>query len=60
MNFQLSIDCDNAAFEDDLEGELTRILKIVAHRVQDGERFSYLHDVNGNLVGDFAIGEETS
>ena len=57
MKFELTIDCDNAAFEPDVEGavnfEVARILENVADRLRgpfiDGP-FTLL-DANGNSVG---------
>ncbi len=50
MKIVIEINCDNAAFEDDFEGEVERILKqvnpnLVFHRP------IVLYDVNGNSVG---------
>ena len=50
MKFVLSIDCNNAAFEN-LEVELKRILKIVANEVGYGAGSMTLRDINGNIVG---------
>ena len=46
MNFNLTINCDNAAFEDDLEGELN----------VSGFELP-LRDVNGNNVGEAWVSE---
>ncbi len=60
MKFKLEIDCDNAAFEDDLSGELATILDTVSNMVMGwrshgsiGEPIGPfpLRDSNGNTVG---------
>lgn len=59
MTFVLTIDCDNAAFEDDdLEHELARILSVAANKVLQGHREFNLRDVNGNTVGAGRFEEE--
>lgn len=49
--FTLTIECDNAAFEDDLEYEVSRILAHVGRQVEDGYNQIYLLDSNGNRCG---------
>ncbi len=56
--FKLTIDTDNAAFEDDREIEIARILTHVAHRIKSGVRAEAVRDVNGNRVGSFDLTEE--
>lgn len=61
MQFQLTIDCDNAAFlNDDYNApangqELARILRDLADKVESFDDVSdferVLYDVNGNRVG---------
>ena len=48
MRFNLTIDCDNAAFEEDAAGEVARI---VAEYFQGEPDNRPLFDVNGNRVG---------
>ena len=54
MKYEISIDCDNAAFgesEDDLKAEITRILQHVlkfGFNLTEGNK---LYDANGNAVG---------
>ena len=50
LTFSLTIETDNAAFED-REAELTRILRKAADLVEAGETESRLYDMNGNRVG---------
>jgi hypothetical protein len=56
MTLTITIDMDNAAFEDDTEGECARILKDLAEKIDKGfGPTEYgnvtLRDVNGNTVG---------
>lgn len=54
MRFSLEIACDNAAFADDTTGEVARILRAVADRLDGqfiGPSISML-DGNGNHVGE--------
>jgi hypothetical protein len=59
MQFELTINLDNAAFED--SSELPRILAELAERLRLGHRnmeadWNYhLRDVNGNSVGHFQV-----
>jgi hypothetical protein len=50
MNFKLSIDCDNDAFED-CNTELSRILRELADKLDNGVTQAILRDYNGNTVG---------
>lgn len=59
MQFSMTVDMDNAAFEGRSEAELSSILESVAERVADG-RFHFGHtmsimDSNGNRVGGFKV-----
>jgi len=52
MHFDLTVDVDNAAFEDALASETARILRDVARRLERGEDLPFtLRDANGNSVG---------
>ena len=51
-NFRIDIGTGNAAFKDD-PGELGRILRDIANRVDRGEKSGKVPDVNGNMVGRF-------
>jgi len=58
MKFTLEINCDNAAFEDELvTTELGRILREIAQKVEDGEATEYrlAFDINGNCVGNYSL-----
>lgn len=46
----LSIETGNAAFADD-DGEVARILRVAADRMEGGDREFPLKDINGNTVG---------
>ena len=45
----------NAAFEEDPEQELARVLRKLADDIEGGKREGRLMDVNGNSVGDFEL-----
>jgi hypothetical protein len=53
--FKLEIATDNAAFEDDIEGELYNILKDTANAVFDGVTSGKIQDSDGNIVGNFKL-----
>jgi len=54
----IKIDTGNAAFEDNPEYEVSRILQGVAESfMADGLRYLTLHDYNGNNVGQVIIEE---
>ncbi len=56
--FTLTIRTDNAAFRDDYNTEIARILEEVADRVRDGAISGACRDVNGNTVGGFGFDDE--
>lgn len=51
--FTLKVYTDNAAFADDPDGEVARILRDVADRVEGGQEDGAVRDINGNTVGSF-------
>jgi hypothetical protein len=54
MRYELSIECDNAAFGEsssELLAEVARILRVVAGRCEDNESSQMIRDLNGNTVG---------
>lgn len=53
--FKLTIETDNAAFDDCPEQECARILRAVADALERGTRGAPLHDINGNRVGRFDL-----
>jgi hypothetical protein len=55
--FTLTIDTDNAAFEDHPQAEVARILHNVAERLLFPLQEGTCRDVNGNTVGSFAFDE---
>jgi hypothetical protein len=58
VKFTLSIRCDNAAFTENLENEIARILRVVTNRLDRGIATAKLLDANGNTVGSFALDDE--
>jgi hypothetical protein len=57
MNFIITFSIENAAFADDENGEITRILKEVARKVEQGHDSGLILDINGNKVGHFTKGK---
>lgn len=56
MQFTVTIDTDNAAFDgDDCGAELARILREIAQKVEDGADEGNAFDINGNRVGSFEL-----
>ena len=56
--FKIEIETGNAAFEDDRNMELARILRQIAERLENGENTGWVRDINGNKVGKFEIEED--
>lgn len=58
MRFVVTIDCDNAAFEDDPSCEVANILRQVVRAVEkDGSQGGGLADSNGNTCGSYKYEE---
>jgi hypothetical protein len=57
---QITIDLDNAAFDDDREVGciLDRIASHVTDRDYDYNHWTNVHDINGNPVGKFKVNPE--
>jgi len=61
MTFTLTINCENAVFEDNCNAEVARILRRVATDIEEGNlnlpdwalrsQYQTLFDINGNDVG---------
>lgn len=64
MLVKIEIQCDNAAFDDDLAGEIKRILDIAAKKLANrlggtsGVEEWPLSDANGNSVGFVSVDSE--
>lgn len=59
MRFVVTIDCDNAAFEDDPSCEVANLLRKVVRAVEkDGSQCGRLRDSNGNTCGSYAYEED--
>jgi len=57
--YLIEIDCDNAAFEyDNLEWELSDILRRASIKLSNGELDFKLRDSNGNTVGSAYLEED--
>lgn len=46
---------ENAAFEDNKEAEIARILCKVARQVESGSTSGKVLDINGNTIGEYEI-----
>ena len=55
---KIEIETGNAAFEDDRNMELERILRQIAERLENGEDAGRVLDINGNKVGSFEMEED--
>lgn len=59
--FTVDFRCENSAFDGDPSGEVARILRGIAERVEGGATSGVVFDDNGNSVGSWALddmGEE--
>lgn len=53
MRFTLDIDCNNAAFFENLVPETIRILKESADKLEESKLHHKILDINGNVVGQY-------
>lgn len=53
--FRLSIETDNAAFDENCGEETIRILKEAIEYIEEGIREHSLIDLNGNVVGKYSL-----
>lgn len=51
----VSIELGNAAFAEDWQAELARILRKAADEVEQGQEVTSLRDANGNKVGSLRV-----
>jgi hypothetical protein len=54
MRFKLQFHCDNAAFDEHAPGEVARVLRSLADRIEpraDLPELVHLFDLNGNCIG---------
>ena len=56
MQLVVKINTDNDAFKPSMSYELSRILKGLAEKIEDGRTAEYLMDSNGNTVGTVSWG----
>ncbi len=55
MKFRCDIDMSNAAFDENREFELCRILTMIVRQVREGQTAMGLKDSNGNRVGQWVF-----
>lgn len=56
--FTVKFSCDNAAFDEGREAEISRILHVIASRIESHGLSGYyetIRDANGNDIGRYAI-----
>jgi hypothetical protein len=53
--FKLTIQTDNAAFTDQEETEVARILREIATKLENGRSGGFPRDANGNNVGEWEL-----
>ena len=53
--FKLSFETDNASFDPWRPGEIARILKDIAYKIEGGETSGSIMDSNGNKLGNWSI-----
>lgn len=60
MKFSLEIDSRDAAMIEDGAGEVCRLLRAVARKIESGlhDGYGILRDVNGNKAGEWHIDDE--
>jgi hypothetical protein len=61
LRFTINMTCENAAFEDNPQGEVSRILRRIADFLEFNNIEPTWHtilDINGNDVGRWKLGED--
>jgi len=56
----ITINTTNHAFQPSLDSEVSRILRDLADRIDDGHTPSFLYDANGNVAGNVACFNQPS
>jgi hypothetical protein len=59
MKLQIQINLDNAAYQDDLMGELDRHFLAILHKIGIDDDSGIIFDTNGNKTGTWSIGEDS-
>ena len=57
MKFVMEIELGNSAFAPSAYGELTKILQMTQHHLEQERSHMPIHDVNGNALGAYWIEE---
>ncbi len=55
MKFEMTVDMDNAAFEDAPASELGRIVRLAVEQILDGSSGENCRDANGNSCGSWTV-----
>jgi len=53
--FELKFKTNNATFEDYVEQEVSRILKEIANKIENGSTGGKVKDINGNTIGEWDL-----
>lgn len=56
----ITVNTDNAAFDENPKAEVARILRSIADKVEAGSEPISVRDINGNKVGTFEVSEDTN
>lgn len=55
---KITINTDNAAFDENPKEETARILRTIAYKIQNGSEPITPRDINGNKVGTFEVSDD--
>ena len=55
MKTKIQFSTENAAFSDNKEYEIARILRGIAQRIENGIDCGKIIDINGNTIGKFEV-----
>lgn len=58
VSLRVNFNSGNAALVDDPRAETARILNDIRARVEGGEEYSAIFDLNGNYIGDWSLDVE--
>ena len=53
--FNMAIKLGDAAFVSEGVAELSRVIRVVANKIEHGETVGNIKDINGNTVGTFEV-----
>ena len=56
--FRINFGTDNAVFDDKAGSETCRILRSIAKKIENGDLYGPVRDVNGNLIGNWELNDK--